>query len=68
LPFRVTMTTSDKPARPDPGACADDTVPASGDAKSAPPARQQPGRPTPDKEGGAPADELDLDGDGSRRQ
>ena len=32
------------------------------------PARSRPGRRTPDKEGGAPVDELDLDGDGARRQ
>jgi len=62
------MTTPDKPARPDPGAIADESAPASGNAQRPPPARQQPVRPTPDKEGGAPADELDLDGAGARRQ
>ena len=59
------MTTPDKP---DPGTDADEAVPASGTTQRPPPAPQRPGPPAPDKEGGAPADELDLDGDGSRRQ
>jgi hypothetical protein len=62
------MTTSEKPARPDPGTDADKAVPAPGTAQSPPSSPESPGGRTPDKEGGAPADELDLDGDGSRRQ
>ena len=62
------MTTSDKPARPDSGTDADEAVPTSGTAQRPPPAPESPGRRTPDKEGGAPVDELDLDGDGARRQ
>ena len=42
--------------------------PSSGEGRKPTPARERPDRPTPDKEGGAPVDELDLDGDGSRRQ
>ena len=61
------MTTSDKPGRPDPDTVADERVPPSGNAQRPPTVRQRPDR-TPDKEGGAPADELDLDGDGSHRQ
>ena len=60
--------TSDKPAQPDPGTDADKAVPASGTAQRPSPAPESSGRRTPDKEGGAPVDELDLDGDGSRRQ
>src|SRR5207237_1118596 len=45
-----------------------DRAPSSATHPCPPPARQRPGPFTPDKEGGAPVDELDLDGDGSGRQ
>jgi len=62
------MISSGNPARPDPGADSDDGVPSSATVPRPQPAREPPGRRTPDKEGGAPVDELDLDGDGARRQ
>jgi len=65
---RDTMISSDNPARPDPGTDSDDGVPSSATVARPQAARERPGRLTPDKEGGAPVDELDLDGDGSRRQ
>jgi hypothetical protein len=40
----------------------------SGSGRGSQPARTDRGRSTPDKEGGAPADELDLDGDGARHE
>ena len=63
------MNHSQQPARSEPGTSEEFAEsPPSPDAgpgpSSAPP---QPDR-RPDKEGGAPVDELDLDGDGSRRQ
>ena len=63
------MNHAEKPAGSEPGTSEEFAEsPAPGKGTGAPPARQQPGRQTPDKEGGAPVDELDLDGDGSRRQ
>jgi hypothetical protein len=62
------MTSSDSPPRSDPGKTGEAPAPSSGTDQRPPPARHRPGALTPDKEGGAPVDELDLDGDGSRRQ
>jgi hypothetical protein len=62
------MIASDPPARSDPGTTGEDPAPSSATHPCPPPARQRPGPFTPDKEGGAPVDELDLDGDGSGRQ
>jgi len=60
------MNASDPPARSSPGTAGEEPAPSPDADQRPPPARQRPGRPTPDKEGGAPVDELDLDGDGSR--
>jgi len=62
------MTAPNPPAGPGPATTGQPPEPSSGTEQRPPPARQRPGRPTPDKEGGAPVDELDLDGDGSHRE
>ena len=63
------MNQSDKPVPTEPGTSEESVEsPPPGAGERPPAARQRPGRPTPDKEGGAMVDELDLDGDGSRRQ
>jgi hypothetical protein len=56
------------PARTEPGTSGEVAESPPGAGKRPAPPRQQPDRRTPDKEGGAPVDELDLDGDGARRQ
>jgi hypothetical protein len=61
---RHRMTSPHPPAGPGRGTTGEEPAPSSGTDQ--PPAR--PGPPTPDKEGGAPVDELDLDGDGSHRE
>ena len=69
IAVRHVMNTTDKPTRTEPGTSEEFAeAPPSGAGQRPVPARQRPGRQTPDKEGGAPVDELDLDGDGSRRQ
>jgi hypothetical protein len=60
------MNSSDPPARSGPATTGQEPAPSSDTEHPPSPPRQRPGRPTPDKEGGAPVDELDLDGDGSR--
>jgi len=63
------MNHPDTPERPEPGTSEEvGDTPSSGTDRRPQPTRQRPGPLTPDKEGGAPVDELDLDGDGSRRQ
>ena len=63
------MSPPDKPARTEPGTSEEFAEPPASDVgRPATPARPRSGRETPDKEGGAPVDELDLDGDGARRQ
>ena len=63
------MNQTQKPARTEPGTSEEFAEsPPSGGGQRPPAARPRPDRQTPDKEGGAPVDELDLDGDGARRQ
>ena len=63
------MNQPHKPVRPESGSSEESSKTSSPGAEPRPqPTPQRPGRMTPDKEGGAPVDELDLDGDGSRRQ
>ena len=63
------MNPTQKPAHAEPGTTSEDSgkAPNPGAGQRPAPA-QRPERKTPDKEGGAPVDEMDLDGDGSRRQ
>ena len=64
------MNDPEKHAPSEPGTSEEFTEsPPAGTGRRAPPPRSlDVGRETPDKEGGAPVDEMDLDGDGSRRQ
>jgi hypothetical protein len=63
------MNSTDKAAGSEPGTSEEFAeTPPSGAGPRPAPANQRPGRLNPDKEGGAPVDELDLDGDGSHRQ
>ena len=62
------MNPTEKPARAEPGTSEEfaETPPSGAGRRPTP--DQSSDRRTPDKEGGAPVDELDLDGDGARRQ
>jgi hypothetical protein len=62
------MTPIEKPTRAEPGVSEEARKAPASDAGQRPAPAPRPGRQAPDKEGGAPVDELDLDGDGSRRQ
>ena len=66
---RDAMNTPQKPARTEPGTSEEFASRRHRVAASVPRRRARiPTAETPDKEGGAPVDELDLDGDGARRQ